>query len=154
MKNTIIELYTKGSCVGYQENNNIGKSGLVIVRNGIIYDKIVKTYKDTTNNKMEMLSVVEGLAYCLFMNWKEKKIIVFNDTDYIIKGIKEYLKFWRDNGFSKKPILLNAEIWATINILASNFGNLSFEYTKNSKNIEYSEQVKNLISFDKYNFKK
>ena len=64
---------------------------------------------DTTNNRMELMAVIEALS-CL----KERvEAFLYLDSEYVIKGIKEWLPKWKSNGWkssNNKPIK-NADLW-------------------------------------------
>ena len=52
------EIYTDGA---YSSKNNTGGVGIVILRDGHLIQKFNKAYKDTTNNKMELMAVIFAL---------------------------------------------------------------------------------------------
>lgn len=57
MTNNIIEIYTDGSSRG---NPGPGGYGIVLKFNGAVKE-IAKGFRLTTNNRMELLAVIEGL---------------------------------------------------------------------------------------------
>jgi ribonuclease HI len=63
----------------------------------------------TTNNRMELRAVIEGLKAlkrpCL--------VQVFTDSQYVQKGISEWIKAWKARGWltaDRKPVK-NADLW-------------------------------------------
>jgi len=68
-----------------------------------------------TNNRMELSAVCCSLEYLIesFEDLREWRISVRSDSQYVIKGINEYLTKWRDNGWknSSKQAVKNKDLW-------------------------------------------
>lgn len=72
----------------------------------------------TTNNRMELQAVIEGLRYVTSGN-PESPVAVFTDSEYVRKGITEWIHRWKRNGWitsSKKPVK-NADLWRDLDDL-------------------------------------
>ena len=101
-----ITLYTDGACSG---NPGVGGWGAVLMYNG--YEKRISAAEEcTTNNRMEVTAVIEGLK-CL----KEACIVdVYSDSAYTVKGFAEgWVYGWEKKGW-KKPDnkqVLNVDLW-------------------------------------------
>ncbi len=54
--------------------------------------------RETTNNRMELTAVVEGLAALK----KSAAVELFTDSVYVGKGISEWLSKWKANGWRRK----------------------------------------------------
>lgn len=69
--------------------------------------------EQTTNNRMEMMAVIESLNY-VFRNFEDTELVeVFSDSEYLIKGITLWIKNWQKNNWKtkdKKPVL-NQDLW-------------------------------------------
>ncbi|MFT7823776.1 MAG: ribonuclease HI [Sulfurimonas sp.] len=95
-----ITLYTDGSSLG-----NPGPGGY----GGILeYKDVRKEYfggdPDTTNNRMELQAVIEGLKLL-----KEPcSVAVVSDSSYVVKAINEWLEGWIAKGFKK---VKNVDLW-------------------------------------------
>ena len=87
---SITELFTDGS---YNHEKNIGGYAILIktTQNEYKFDQ-VKTNKKG-NNLIELLAVIKGLKYLQ----TEDKIRVVTDSQYVIKGITEWLPIWKIN---------------------------------------------------------
>lgn len=104
MKN--ITLYSDGACSG-----NPGAGGWACV---LIYDEHKKELsggdKLTTNNKMELTAVIEGLKAL-----KEPCVVdVFSDSAYVINSFNNgWIDNWQKNGWktADKKDVLNKELW-------------------------------------------
>ncbi len=124
-KNNTIYIYTDGSCLNNQTSENKGGYG-VYLKCGKFEKKLSKGFKNTTNNIMEMLAVIEGLKA---VKDKSYKIIVFSDSAYIVNCINDkwYVKWQKNNWInSKKEPVLNKELWQELLELYTSFDNISF----------------------------
>ena len=95
-----ITLFSDGSALG-----NPGPGGYgAILRYGEV-EKIVRGgEKHTTNNRMELLGVIEGLRAL-----KEPcNVTIISDSSYVIKGINEWLEGWVKRNFAK---VKNPDLW-------------------------------------------
>jgi len=95
-----ITLFSDGSALG-----NPGPGGFgAILRFGDV-EKIVRGgEKHTTNNRMELLGVIEGLRAL-----KEPcNVVIISDSSYVIRGINEWLVNWVKCDFAK---VKNSDLW-------------------------------------------
>lgn len=95
-----ITLFSDGSALG-----NPGPGGYgAILRYGEVEKIIRGGEKHTTNNRMELLGVIEGLKAL-----KEPcDVTVISDSSYVIKGINEWLQGWVKREFAK---VKNPDLW-------------------------------------------
>ena len=107
-----IQIYTDGACSG-----NPGPGGWAAV---LIHGKNLKTVsgqeRDTTNNRMELLSVIKSLE---ILN-QLCEIELYSDSQYVIKGITKWIYNWRKKnwrGSNKKPIK-NKDLWQKLDKLS------------------------------------
>ena len=100
-----IDLYTDGSCLG---NPGPGGYGAVMVY-GKHRKELAGGYRLTTNNRMELMAAIEGLQAL-----KEAcEVDLFTDSQYVQKGITEWLPSWQRRGWKtadNKPVK-NADLW-------------------------------------------
>ncbi len=120
----ITELFTDGS---FNHEKNTGGFAILIktVQNEYLMNQ-VKT-KRKGNNLIELLAVIEGLKYLR----KEKKIRIVTDSQYVIKGITEWLPLWKRNEFftANGSKAKNITDWKKIDALIKN-KYLEFEWVK------------------------
>ena len=95
-----ITLFSDGSALG-----NPGPGGYgVILRFGESERELSGAYEHTTNNRMELLGVIEGLRAL-----KEPCVVdVISDSSYVVKGINEWLVNWIKKDFKK---VKNPDLW-------------------------------------------
>lgn len=101
-----IELYTDGACSG-----NPGPGGwAAILRFNGTEKELCGGERDTTNNRMELTAVIEGLAAL-----KEPcRVSLVSDSKYVLDAIqKGWARSWKRNGWRKadKKPALNADLW-------------------------------------------
>ncbi len=95
-----ITLFSDGSALG-----NPGPGGYgVILRFEDKEREISGAEAHTTNNRMELLGVIEGLRAL-----KEPCVVdVISDSSYVVKGINEWLEGWIKRDFKK---VKNPDLW-------------------------------------------
>lgn len=105
-----LRIYTDGACKG---NPGPGGWGAVLLFND---DKkeIWGGEAQTTNNRMELKAAIEALSAV-----RERcQIDLHTDSQYVRKGITEWMKKWIKNGWrtaSKTPVK-NADLWQQLNV--------------------------------------
>ncbi|MCB9991093.1 MAG: ribonuclease HI [Rhodospirillales bacterium] len=100
-----VTLYTDGACSG---NPGPGGWGVVMRWNG--HEKELSGAEaDTTNNRMELMAVIQGLETLK----RPCRVEVYTDSKYVLQGITEWLAGWKAKGWktaSKKPVK-NQDLW-------------------------------------------
>ena len=113
LKAPVVTMYTDGACRG-----NPGPGGWgVHLRYGDKTRNLFGYEAETTNNRMEMMAVIEGLKA---LN-KPCQVDLKTDSKYVLQGITEWLSGWKRNGWktaAKKPVK-NVDLWQQIDRLAS-----------------------------------
>ncbi len=100
-----VELFTDGACRG---NPGPGGWGVLLRYNGS--EKTLHGgERHTTNNRMELLAVIEGLKA---LN-RPCHVRVTTDSQYVKNGITQWIHNWKKNGWktaAKKPVK-NDDLW-------------------------------------------
>ena len=101
-----VEIFTDGACSG---NPGKGGWGAVLIYKGVRRE-LSQGYELTTNNRMELMAAIEGLAAL-----KEPcDVRLFSDSKYLVDAIeKGWVDKWRERGWKRdknKPAL-NADLW-------------------------------------------
>ena len=107
-----VDIFTDGACSG-----NPGPGGWgAVLRYGTAEKELSGGALQTTNNQMEMTAVIEALK-----TLKEPcDITLTTDSQYVVKGMTQWLKDWKARGWktaSKKPVA-NQELWQELSDLA------------------------------------
>lgn len=105
-----VDIYTDGACSG-----NPGAGGWCAI---LIYKGIEKTLaggvKETTNNRMEMTAVIEGLKAL-----RERcEVTVYSDSAYTVNAVNEgWLAYWLTHNWRTrdKSDVKNVDLWESLN---------------------------------------
>lgn len=108
-----VMMFTDGACRG-----NPGPGGWgVLMRYQNKEKTLCGSETKTTNNRMELLAAIQGLA-----TLKEScRVELYTDSQYVQKGISEWLPQWKKNKWktaNRKPVK-NADLWEQLDQEAS-----------------------------------
>ena len=105
-----VEIFTDGACKG-----NPGPGGWGAILRAMRKDgepterELSGSEAETTNNRMELTAAIEGLAALK----KPARVVLTTDSEYVMKGIREWLPNWKKRGWKtadKKPVK-NVDLW-------------------------------------------
>jgi len=103
-----VEIFTDGACKG---NPGPGGWGAWLKAGG--HEKeICGGEANTTNNRMELMAVIEALTALT----RPCKVVLHTDSQYVQKGISEWIHGWKKRGWktaSKEPVK-NADLWQAL----------------------------------------
>jgi len=132
-----VVIYTDGACSG-----NPGKGGWGAV---LIFGEITKEIygynPDTTNNRMELMAVIEALKALK----KTCLVELYLDSQYVKNGITEWIVKWQKNGWKtadKKPIK-NQDLWLEL-WEQKNKHNISWHWVKGHSNHPLNDKADEL----------
>ncbi len=100
-----VEIYTDGACRG---NPGPGGWGVWMIAGG--HEKeLFGGDADTTNNRMELMAVIEALKALK----RPCKVILHTDSQYVQKGISEWIHKWKARGWrtADKKMVKNVDLW-------------------------------------------
>ena len=145
MEDNTIHLYCDGGTRGNQFDDNIGAYGAILHYKG--HKRYLSMgFRNTTNNIMELKSVIEGLKA---MKKYDIPIKVYSDSAYVVNGInKGWVKGWKSNGWLKsdgKPVK-NMELWDELDYLISLFNEIDLVKVKGHANNEGNNEVDALVN--------
>ncbi len=111
-----VTIYTDGACKG-----NPGPGGWgVWLKAGPVEKELFGGELNTTNNRMELMAVIEGLSALK----RPCKVLVYLDSQYVRMGITEWIHGWKAKGWrtaSKQPVK-NVELWQRLDKLVQTGG--------------------------------
>lgn len=123
-------IYTDGAAKGNPGNGGYG----VVMMFGAHRKEISEGFKLTTNNRMELLSVIIALE-----NLKKEgvEVVIYSDSKYVVDAVeKKWLFGWEKKNFSKKK---NPDLW--IRFLKSyRKHSVRFVWVKGHSNINENER--------------
>lgn len=142
-----VTLYTDGAC---SVNPGVGGWGAVLMYNGF-EKRISGAQADTTNNRMEMTAVIEGLK-CL----KERcEVTIYSDSAYVVNAfVNNWICAWEKKEYKKadnKPVL-NADLWRELKALVEAHS-VKFVKVKGHADNEYNNICDKLATDAVKNFK-
>ncbi len=145
LKEKNIVIFTDGGALG-----NPGKGGygavLQFLKDGSIARKEISGgFRETTNNRMELLAIIEALK-----NIKSSSIPIalFSDSKYVIDAInKGWAKKWQKNSWikSNREEAKNIDLWRELLKLIDN-QNITFYWVKGHANITENERCDELAN--------
>ena len=112
-----LEIYTDGSLKKMGQHSNFGGWAFCAVRNGEIIHFESGNEPMTTNQRMEMVAVIEALRYAQSIRKNSEKVIIYSDSAYIVNCyLQEWYIKWEQNGWlnAAKKTVSNKELWMQI----------------------------------------
>ena len=99
-----VTIYTDGSCQG-----NPGPGGwAAVLKYGAHEKEIFGNETDTTNNRMELRAALEAMRALT----EPCQVILFTDSEYLKKGINEWMPDWKRRNWRRKGgKLANVDLW-------------------------------------------
>jgi ribonuclease HI len=113
-----VRLFTDGACSG-----NPGPGGWAFILRHPATGKSVEesgAEHDTTNNRMELTGVIEGLSTLK----RPCQVELVTDSQYVAKGISEWMATWKRQGWKRKDgkgfkAVINVDLWQRLDALLS-----------------------------------
>ncbi len=134
-----VQIYTDGACRG---NPGHGGWGTILV-----YGKHEKELSggevETTNNRMELTAVIEGLSAL-----KEKcKVTVYSDSKYVVDAfLQGWVTTWKNSGWRRgREALKNPDLWERLLNLTEQH-DVSFVWVKGHDGHSYNERCDRLAT--------
>lgn len=133
-----VTLFTDGACSG---NPGPGGWGAVLIFKEHIRE-ISGGEPETTNNRMELTAVIEGLERLKF----PCKVDVYSDSSYTVDGFsKGWVYQWEKSGWKKsdkKPVL-NVDLWTRL-LALSRLHEVEFHKVKGHSDNEWNNRCDEL----------
>jgi ribonuclease HI len=134
-----IEIYTDGACRG---NPGPGGWGALLTA-GEHVKELSGAEVLTTNNRMELTAVIRALEALK----RPSQVRIFTDSEYVRKGITEWVKSWKVRGWKtadRKPVK-NQDLWERLDALAAGH-QIEWRWVKGHSGIPGNERVDRLAN--------
>jgi ribonuclease HI len=135
-----VHLFTDGACRG-----NPGPGGWgVVLRYGDHEKHLSGAVVDTTNNRMELMAVIEGL-----LSLKEPCIVdVTTDSQYVKNGITKWISQWKLRGWktSNKQPVKNKDLWLLLESAVAKHTQVNWHWVKGHSGHAENELADNLAT--------
>lgn len=136
-----IEVFTDGACKG-----NPGPGGWgALLRSGNHEKELFGGETLTTNNRMELTAVIEGLSALK----RPCQIDLYLDSQYVRQGITEWIHGWKAKGWrtSTKQPVKNADLWQKLDAVVSTSGHqIQWHWVKGHAGHEGNERADSLAN--------
>ena len=134
----VVELWTDGACSG---NPGPGGWGAILIWNG--HERELSGGEaETTNNRMELMSVIMGLAAIT----RPMDVVINTDSAYVEQAFtKGWLELWQQNGWrtASKQAVKNQDLWQRLAEEAARH-NVSFQRVRGHTGVEMNERADQL----------
>jgi ribonuclease HI len=131
---TALVIHTDGACRG---NPGPGGWGVLLDWNGTVKE-LSGSEPDTTNNRMELMAAIMALAALK----RPTQATLQTDSQYVIKGITEWLPAWKARGWrtaDRKPVK-NQDLWEKLDQLAGQHS-ITWQWVKGHSGDPGNERV-------------
>jgi ribonuclease HI len=136
---TKVEIATDGACKG-----NPGPGGWgAIIRSGTRERELSGGEPHTTNNRMEMLAIIEALSALK----RPCRVTLSTDSRYVLDGLTKWIHGWQKNGWrtaDKKPVK-NADLWQAL-LAAAKPHRIDWQWVKGHNGHPDNERADKLAS--------
>ena len=133
-----VTIYTDGACSG-----NPGPGGwAAILMAGGAKKEMSGGERDTTNNRMELMAVIEGLKALK----RPCKVDIYSDSAYVVNAFEQnWIGKWVKNGWknSAKAEVANSDLWKELIDLTA-MHNVSFHKVKGHADNEFNNRCDEL----------
>ncbi len=134
-----VEIFTDGACKG-----NPGPGGWgAVLRMGATEKELSGGEKLTTNNRMEMMAVVQALTALK----RPCAVTLSTDSRYVMDGLTKWIHGWQKNGWKtadKKPVK-NADLWQDL-LAAAKPHKIAWQWVKGHAGHPENERADKLAS--------
>jgi ribonuclease HI len=106
-----VEIITDGSCLG-----NPGPGGWACILRCGKHERVLQGgVPNATNNRMELAAAIEGLRALK----RACQVTVLTDSEYVRRGISEFLPRWKNNGWrnASGKVVVNQDLWEELEAL-------------------------------------
>jgi ribonuclease HI len=110
MQNGVVEIFTDGAA---SPNPGPGGYGVIIV-DGDQRRELAGGYRETTNNRMELMAAIRGLQA---VTGERRDVVIFSDSRYVVDMIEGgYAARWRARGWMRdtKHRAENPDLWGEL----------------------------------------
>ena len=156
MQTDIIKCYTDGS---YHPKTGKGAWACAIYTHRfLITSSGVGSAVQTTNQEMELRAMMECLrivemlqspkAITRAITEAQPEYIIYSDSQYVLKGIQEWMKGWKCNGWktTARSDVKHKALWMRIDETVSHLKGVKFEWVKGHSKNEGNDLVDKLAN--------
>ena len=135
----IVEIFTDGACRG---NPGPGGWGAILRFRGV-EKELYGGERETTNNRMELMAVIQGLSGLT----RHCAVRIVTDSQYVKNGMTQWIGNWKKNGWktaNRKPVK-NADLWQQLDALVHRH-HVSWEWVRGHSGHAENERADTLAN--------
>lgn len=136
----MISIYVDGSC---RPNPGPGGWSVIVVQPDGRATSHWGYDEQTSNNRMELTAALEALQLV-----GEKPATIYLDSEYVRRGITEWIKKWLHNGWKtadKKPVV-NQDLWRELHRHTQGKTNINWSWVKGHSGNQWNERADQLAA--------
>ncbi len=131
-----LQIFCDGAC---SKNPGPGGWAAVLLRDKIVISSVAGYENHTTNNRMELIGAIEGIA-------EASKIVsemtVITDSIYVKDGITKWIFSWKKSNW-KNGTVKNIDLWEKLSSLTIRY-KVKWEWVKGHSGDKHNEMVDSL----------
>jgi ribonuclease HI len=141
IRKLMFKVYTDGSC---SPNPGAGGAGAVLIKGDKIVKELIHAGGETTNNRMELYALIMSFEYIP----KDNDVIMYTDSQYVMKGINEWIHNWVKRGWltAAGGRVKNADLWKQLLKLTEDYPNVTIEWVKAHNGNKWNERADTLAN--------
>lgn len=133
-----VVIYTDGGC---RPNPGVGGWAAILDYKGAIKE-LSGGEPQTTNNRMELQAVIEALSALK----RPCAVVLHTDSEYVKRGITEWMPQWRRRGWARKEgALKNKDLWMKLDTLQGKH-DIRWEWVPGHAGVAFNERCDELAS--------
>jgi len=139
-----IKIWCDGGSRNNGKPNNIGGWAFLLTYKSHILSKSGHAY-NTTNNEQELTALINALKQ---IKTTDIPIIVYSDSQYVIKGLTEWRKGWESRNWlnAQKNPVANKELWIELFSLHDRQSMIEYKWVKGHSDDEGNNFVDRLLN--------
>ena len=138
-----LAVFTDGGCIG---NPGPGAWAYLVLLEGD-RKEISGFDPSTTNNRMELTAVIRALEHINSIDaWSEATIELNTDSQYVQKGITQWITSWIRNGWmtsAKKPVK-NRDLWQPLKYVSDEL-QVEWKWVRGHDGQEFNEKCDAMV---------
>ncbi len=132
-----VDIYTDGGCV---PNPGVGGWAAVLL-SGDRRREISGGETDSTNNRMELTAAIEALTALK----RPCEVVLHTDSEYVKKGITEWMKKWKRNGWkTRSGPVKNVDLWQQLDEQVERH-HVKWQWVRGHSGVEENERCDELV---------
>src|SRR5687767_8091739 len=126
MHDSKVTIYCDGACLGNPGPG--GYAALLMLNSKHPMERVISGYElSTTNNRMELKAAIMGLRALK----RKCRVTVYCDSQYVVKGMTEWMPRWQNAGFkgARNKTIANVDLWKEL-LDAANMHMVSWRWVR------------------------